>query len=145
MLLQCEWATIVWYGLKIGYKVDKQRITSFDKWFEHVCNMGELKDYMKRRIRTAVPIVCRIIWKERCNLVFKNKAIDPKGCIEKINGVVGEILQAKGMDKNRIVEGRRDKNERWMKLDPGWVKVNCDGACDMDKKEGEESWNWSCD
>ena len=31
VLLQCEWTLSVWYGLDIGYKVDRQRIKSFDR------------------------------------------------------------------------------------------------------------------
>ena len=69
--------------------------------------MGELEDNMKRRIKAVIPMVCWIIWKERCNLVFKNKDLDPKGCIEKINGAVEEILQAESMDKKLIVEGKK--------------------------------------
>ncbi|XWS29091.1 hypothetical protein CRYUN_Cryun25bG0126700 [Craigia yunnanensis] len=31
ILLLYEWTQLVWYGLEIGYKVDKQKITSFDR------------------------------------------------------------------------------------------------------------------
>ena len=39
VLLQCEWVGNVWFGLDIGYKVDRQQITTFDKWLGKFCNM----------------------------------------------------------------------------------------------------------
>ena len=30
-LLQCDWTLAVWYGMDIGYKVDRQKITSLDR------------------------------------------------------------------------------------------------------------------
>ena len=38
-LLLCDWAMVVWYGLDIGYKVDRQKVTSLDRWFEGIFEM----------------------------------------------------------------------------------------------------------
>ena len=32
MMLLCEWVIPVWFGMDIRYKVEKQKITTFDKW-----------------------------------------------------------------------------------------------------------------
>ena len=36
MMLLCEWVIPVWFGMDAGYKVKKQKITTFDKWSEMV-------------------------------------------------------------------------------------------------------------
>ena len=30
---------VVWYGLDIGYKMDRQKVTSLDRWFEGIFGM----------------------------------------------------------------------------------------------------------
>ena len=88
VVLQCEWTLAVWFGLGIGYKVDRQQISSFDRWIEKVIKMDRIEREERMRIMTVIPIAYRIIWKERCNKVFRRKELDVEGCITRINGLV---------------------------------------------------------
>ena len=38
---------IFWYGLDVGYKVDRQQITILDKWLEKVSNMAGVEADLK--------------------------------------------------------------------------------------------------
>ena len=38
-LLQCDWTLVVLYGLNIRYRLDRQKITTLDRWIEEVFGM----------------------------------------------------------------------------------------------------------
>ena len=67
VLLQCDWTLVVWYGLNVGYRVDRQRITTLDKWIEEVFGMVEKGSEGRRLLLMTVTMACWQIWKERCN------------------------------------------------------------------------------
>ena len=75
VVLHCEWTLAVWFGLEIGYKVDRQQISSFDRWIEKVIKMDGIGREERMRIMIVIPIACWIIWKERCNNVFRRKSM----------------------------------------------------------------------
>ena len=68
--------------------MDRQRIKTFDEWFEKVSKMEGMEREAKKSFLTIVSMICWMIWKERCNVVFKRRVPNPKGCIERIKGVV---------------------------------------------------------
>ena len=83
VLLQYEWAIFIWFGLDVGYKVDRQHIFTLDKWIEQKCNMVRIKGDLRIRIMTIVLMACWMVWNEKCNVVFKRKISDFVTCIEK--------------------------------------------------------------
>ena len=62
-LLQCDWALAVWYGMNIGYKVDRQKITSLDRWFEEVVGLWEKDKEGKEFVLRSIAVACWKIWK----------------------------------------------------------------------------------
>ena len=58
MLLQCEWRITIWFGLDVGYKVDRQQIATLDKWIKQVCNMVGIEGDLRMMIMTTVPMAC---------------------------------------------------------------------------------------
>ena len=49
MMLLCEWVIPVWFGMDVGYKVEKQKIITFDKWLEMVSQMKGIKEEERKR------------------------------------------------------------------------------------------------
>ena len=84
--------------MEIGYKVDKQQISSFNRWIEKMIKMDGIGREERIRIMIVILIACWIIRKERCNNVFKRKEPDVERCIIRINGLVEELLQIQGHD-----------------------------------------------
>ena len=48
----------VWFGLEIGYKMDRQQITTIDKWLGKVCKIKGEDEKDKRWIMTMIPMTC---------------------------------------------------------------------------------------
>ena len=64
--LLCEWTIEVWHGLDIGYKVDRYKVTSLDRWLKGVFGMDVGKKEEKMVLWIFVAMTCWQIWKERC-------------------------------------------------------------------------------
>ena len=77
VLLQCEWTLPVWYGVEVGYKVERQKITSIDRWFKEVMAMTRKKGQERKYMRIVVAMTWWQIWKERCRKIFQKKNPDP--------------------------------------------------------------------
>lgn len=47
MLLTCEWTRVVWFGLGIGYRINRDKISSLDRWVEEIvkdtCKENKMK------------------------------------------------------------------------------------------------------
>ena len=118
---------MVWYGMDIGYKVDRQKITSLDRWLEEVVGLEEKDREGKEHVLRCIAVACWKIWKGRGGQVFQKK-VDSVKCIRSIQEPVVEL---ENINSERKVgkEVKEDKGGReWKRLVDGWVKINCDGA-----------------
>ena len=44
----------MWYGVEVGYKVERQKITSIDRWFKEVMAMTRKKGQERKYMRIVV-------------------------------------------------------------------------------------------
>ena len=117
VLLQCEWTLLVWYGLEMGYKVGRQKITSIDRWLKEV--MVITREKSKERMRIIVAMIWWQIWKERCRKVFRKKNPNPWRSIRKIQKDVTELMALEGDEKRGNGQNERKEEEKWEKLKRG--------------------------
>ena len=77
---------LVWYGLDIRYEVDRQKITSFDRWVRKVMEMAKEK---KKNVESI------------CRKVFQKKNPDSERSIRLIQWAVAELMQQEEEKKGR--------------------------------------------
>ena len=85
----------------------------------------------------TIAYVCWQIWKISCEMVLERKCVSIDKAIVRINGAINEFYRLKrGLVKKGKENGKRTNTRMdiWIKLEIGWLKVNCDRALDLKTK-----------
>ncbi|OMO68571.1 hypothetical protein COLO4_29577 [Corchorus olitorius] len=125
VLLLCPWTKCVWFGIALGCRIDRESVTTFDKWYENIALDKGCKresDY----IYIMVGYTCWNIWKERCKAIFEHKEPDPSKVLDQIRRGVAESMDLLNIDK--LVDNIQKRRQQWEPPEEGWLKMNCDGA-----------------
>ena len=123
----CEWTAPIWFIGCVGMRYQKEDIR---RVYETLCKLFCCNN-IDGDIKALIAWTCWYIWKERCKVQIGKKQLDVIGVIERIKYAFGEIRKKfskdtiEGVGKSAVGEG----NEEWKPLEEGWMKVNCDGAC----------------
>ena len=108
--------------------MERQKITSIDRWFKEVMAMTREKGQERKYMRIVVAMTWWQIWKERCRKIFQKKNPDPWRSIRKIQKDIVELMALEGNVKRDNGKNEGKEEEKWEKPEKGWMKINCDGA-----------------
>lgn len=77
---------------------------------------------------------CQIIWKKRCNAVFKQAMPNPRAAVDEAKKLLKEYTR---LPKTTVAPTRPQARIRWLKLEHGHIKINCDATwCHRTKRGG---------
>ncbi|OMP12130.1 reverse transcriptase [Corchorus capsularis] len=125
LLLLCPWTRCVWFGTDLGYKLEKESISTFDTWLENAVS-DECSHQEKEQIYIRIGYTCWCIWKERCRAVFELCEPNPGKVNDQIRRGVAESI---GLIKvETVAKEIEQKCMNWEPPEDGWLKMNCDGA-----------------
>lgn len=127
-LLLCPWVCTVWFGSPLGYKVDKARITTLDRWLQGLTAVASTKT-RKVELLSLVSYCLWAIWKARCNYIYKAIIPSPSHVIQQAISQHLEFIQANCRVLN-IPTLSRTHDERWKPPDQNFYKINSDAAWD---------------
>ncbi|OMO66825.1 hypothetical protein COLO4_30332 [Corchorus olitorius] len=121
----------VWFGSGLGYHVNRDSITTFDKWLVEVLTMKGIKDKARVDLYSRVSFICWQLWKARCTACFEKKGIN----VEKITFVAERaVLEFKDAKEYKFAmhksQRKRDSIVTWQPPEFGFLKLNYDGAFD---------------
>ncbi|OMO55834.1 hypothetical protein COLO4_35856 [Corchorus olitorius] len=125
MLLLCPWTKCVWFGIDLGYRFNREAITTVYEWYGNIvsdkCSKSE-----KDSINIMIGYTCWNLWKERCRAVFEHSEPNPNRILEQIRRGVAESMEILKVEK--AVNNIQQRGQKWEPPEEGWLKLNCDGA-----------------
>lgn len=121
-LLLCEWTKGIWYGV-LNYKVDKLKISTFDRWLLGMADGFNAKGDERRGVLTFVAYICWYIWKCRCKFVYEAGILD-------IGWVIGSVISSVREWESNLVMPIKPPTaiSRWVLPEGDALKANCDGS-----------------
>ncbi|OMO61937.1 hypothetical protein CCACVL1_23137 [Corchorus capsularis] len=127
VVLLCKWVNLVWFGTDLGHIVDKNSISSVDKWLENSVYNAADNGIQRERVEIIVGYTLWNIWKERCSTVFEKREPCPEIVIRRIRngvtesqGILDSIQKATAINKK--------EPQQWERPEDNWCKANCDAA-----------------
>ncbi|XP_004293049.1 PREDICTED: putative ribonuclease H protein At1g65750-like [Fragaria vesca subsp. vesca] len=134
-LLLCEWTELVWFGSLAGYSLNKQSITTLEKWLLETDKKGAFLADDKQFCLQLILWHLWEIWKHRYEIVMSHGKPNPKVVIEKIKHNFGEwgAAQVSNLKSLNMTSSQSASND-WCPPPNHVVKVNMDGAWDDQTK-----------
>ncbi|KAL6226651.1 hypothetical protein ACLB2K_000612 [Fragaria x ananassa] len=123
LLLLCPWVDPIWFGSILGLRIDKQGITTFDRWIIE-CTQHRSKNEAKY-ILTVVSFLCWSIWKARCRFVYQGQPLSPIHSSRQASTLVADFLAANA-PMGSI--GAIASPMQWFPPPMGTFKVNVDAS-----------------
>ncbi|XP_050365473.1 uncharacterized protein LOC126784002 [Argentina anserina] len=126
-LLLCPWVLPVWFGSQLGLTINRQSITTLDKWLMFVAkSLGDSN--MKEEILSKCACLMWSIWKARCSFVYKGRDLCPSDTIDQANTLFLEHTAALRLIPRATSTARGTDNQLWTPPPDNVLKVNCDAA-----------------
>ncbi|KAL6200585.1 hypothetical protein ACLB2K_030366 [Fragaria x ananassa] len=123
LLLLCPWVDPIWFGSTLGLRIDKQGITTFDRWIKE-CTQHRSKNEAKY-ILTVVSFLCWSIWKARCRFVYQGQPLSPIHSSRQASTLVADFLAANAPVGSI---GAIASPMQWFPPPVGTFKVNVDAS-----------------
>ncbi|OMO57602.1 putative ribonuclease H protein [Corchorus olitorius] len=83
---------VVWFGMDVSYKIDKQRISTLDEWLKAVMCYSKADSDEQTTVKIMVSLICWNIWKERCNVVYQKEKPKPDVVIRRKKKAIAECM-----------------------------------------------------
>ena len=135
MLLVREWTKGVWFKCCWGLKIEKEKITTIDEWLLQLY-VG-LKKADREGLIIEVAFICWQIWKIKSEMVVERKVVNIDDKVTpRIRKVISKYYQYRIKD-NTAVDNKdvARVKQKWNAHEIGWIKINNDGAFDINNKE----------
>lgn len=120
MMLTCGWAQQVWYASNLSYKIDVQKIRTFDESLKSLLNIECKKAEEKNFVRSYIAYVCWEIWKVRNEAGHNRKqpritetAIKWKSLRLLLNGMVQEFYDAQQHGQGKLSKMPETEEVKW--------------------------------
>ncbi|XP_004301440.1 PREDICTED: putative ribonuclease H protein At1g65750-like [Fragaria vesca subsp. vesca] len=94
LLLLCSWVSPIWFGSPMGLRIDKQQITMVDSWFINSYS-SIVGTKQKEFFLTMSSMICWMIWKARCNYLYKGIPVSPQSTLHLAINLAMEFMEAK--------------------------------------------------
>ncbi|XP_050387335.1 uncharacterized protein LOC126803595 [Argentina anserina] len=121
ILLLCPWVDGVWFASLLGFIIDKQRVTTFDRWLFAIIQSSNMKDIPY--LLTMISSLCWMIWKDRCLFVYQKKTPDPIFTMRSVISLISEFTAAS------LYSGKRlSIPPIWTPPCPGSFKINVNAS-----------------
>ncbi|XP_050386353.1 uncharacterized protein LOC126802719 [Argentina anserina] len=135
LFLLCSWVATVWFGSPLGLRIDKAMITSFDRWLYSLSN--SFRDARKKDVFLSLcSSICWMIWKARCNYVYKGTPLSPMFTINQAIKLATEFIEVKVIHSKDKLAGLgvvvRDESGRFIE---GLAATSSCLSCDQAEAE----------
>ncbi|XP_062014653.1 uncharacterized protein LOC133731252 [Rosa rugosa] len=118
---------MVWFGSPLGIRIDKQKISKFDKWLQEIHSSSSTAADRKWLL-TLISFFCWKIWTARCEFIYQMKPILPQSIILSGSNLASEFGEAKRWIASRLPLPNHSHSSKWIPPPPGIVKINVDAA-----------------
>ncbi|KAL6218856.1 hypothetical protein ACLB2K_012063 [Fragaria x ananassa] len=123
LLLLCHWVDPIWFGSPLGIRIDKRKITTFDRWLISICNHCPSSE--REAVLTLISTICWAIWKERCHFVYQHREVSPPSTIRAARNLALEFRHASASMRNSRVPRL---HMQWLPPPFGHHKINSDAS-----------------
>ncbi|XP_026435187.1 uncharacterized protein LOC113332901 [Papaver somniferum] len=133
LLLNCEFAYVVWFGMSSALHHSKNNSKSLQQWIKSwFSNSNSLEATNPDLANTAACTLWQL-WKFICDRVFQNKIYHPREVIQKIRSYIKDNITTRGTIRTITVR----KKENWQRPPKHWIKINIDASMIYDfSKDG---------
>lgn len=104
-LLSCKWASAVWFGSDLNYKVNVQQITTFDAWLGDMVQCLTSDKVCRAKVLSYISFTCWLIWKARCAAMYDRQGIDALRVIRSVSFLEEEWSSSCIKDQGARSEG----------------------------------------
>ncbi|KAL6141999.1 hypothetical protein ACLB2K_060283 [Fragaria x ananassa] len=123
LLHLCHWVDPIWFGSPLGIRIDKRKITTFDRWLISIYNHCSTSE--REAVLTLISTICWAIWKERCHFVYQHREVTPPSTIRATRNLALEFRHASASMRNsRVLR----LHMQWLPPPIGHHKINSDAS-----------------
>ncbi|KAF3436741.1 hypothetical protein FNV43_RR19490 [Rhamnella rubrinervis] len=83
LFLDCPWTQVVWFGSPLQIRMREMDTSHFGNWLNETFQAFYGLDCKDKGPSSLLAYICWFIWKERNNLIFNHKPVDPHNIISK--------------------------------------------------------------
>ncbi|KAL6184476.1 hypothetical protein ACLB2K_045877 [Fragaria x ananassa] len=129
LLLLCSWVSLIWFGSPMGLRIDKQQVTTVESWFINSYS-SIVGTKQKEFFLTMSSMICWMIWKARCNYLYKGIPVSPQSTLHLAINLAMEFMEAKAtqLQTTDSCFSPRVTSKRWVVPPLQYLKINCDAS-----------------
>ena len=135
MLFKCQSTRKVWFGMNIGYRVNKSKFFSVQQWTSTL--LEKVKPHScSIELLGKIATVVRSVWKARNNVMLNLKEPNPLATVCQVEASWNEMYSS--LSKEQILRAAIALPQNpgmWFPTNQTKLNINCDGAYNINTKQ----------